>query len=51
MPVRYPSDVELARLSTWPDEIAEEHAVTGGIVRRLVSTAKGHRGMCGDAPA
>jgi hypothetical protein len=28
MPVRYLSDVELARLSTWPGEIAEEDAVT-----------------------
>lgn len=28
MPVRYLSDPELARLSSWPDEIAVEDAVT-----------------------
>ena len=28
MPVRYLSDPELARLSGWPDEIADEDAVT-----------------------
>jgi Domain of unknown function (DUF4158) len=28
MPVRYLSDPELARLSSWPDEIADEDAVT-----------------------
>ncbi len=28
MPVRYLSDPELARLSTWPTEIAAEDAVT-----------------------
>jgi hypothetical protein len=28
MSVRYLSDVELARLSTWPGEIAEKDAVT-----------------------
>lgn len=28
MPVRYLSDPELARLSTWPGEIADEDAVT-----------------------
>jgi Domain of unknown function (DUF4158) len=28
MPVRYLSDLELARLSSWPDEIADEDAVT-----------------------
>ena len=27
MPVRYLSDPELARLSSWPDEIADEDAV------------------------
>lgn len=28
MPVRFLSDPELARLSGWPDEIADEDAVT-----------------------
>jgi hypothetical protein len=28
MPVRYLSDPELARLSGWPDEIADEDVVT-----------------------
>jgi hypothetical protein len=28
MPIRYLSDPELARLSSWPDEIAAEDAVT-----------------------
>ena len=28
MPVRFLSDPELARLSSWPDEIAEEDVVT-----------------------
>ncbi|ACV79923.1 hypothetical protein Namu_3606 [Nakamurella multipartita DSM 44233] len=28
MPVRYPSDPELARLSSWPDEIDVADAVT-----------------------
>jgi hypothetical protein len=28
MPVRYLSDPELARLSSWPDELAVEDAVT-----------------------
>lgn len=28
MPIRYPSDPELALLSSWPDEIAAEDAVT-----------------------
>ena len=28
MPVRYLSDAELARLSGWPEEIADEDAVT-----------------------
>jgi len=28
MPVRYLSDLELARLSSWPDEIADADAVT-----------------------
>jgi len=28
MPVRYLSDPELARLSGWPDELADEDAVT-----------------------
>ena len=34
MPVRYVPDPELARLSTWPGEIADEDAVTFFTLRR-----------------